>query len=117
MMTSGADALRLQRDRAIIALHPSNRIRRRPMSQPFRPSIESLNTRTLLAGFVIPPEPLVPFSSPLIASLSLSKVGSTEALTLTETNASGNDTNVAIGCGVANFWVTQAGVEVWRQSK
>src|SRR4051794_28360473 len=100
-----------------LSLHPSNRIARWLMSQPFRPSIESLDSRTLPAGFAIPPEPLVPISSPLIASLSASKVGSTEALTLTETNASGHDTNVAIGCGVADFWATQGGVEVWRQSK
>jgi hypothetical protein len=87
------------------------------MPQPFHPSLESLESRALLAGLVFPTEPLVPISTPLAASLSVSTVGSTEALTLTETNTSGHDTNVAIGCGVSDFWVTQGGVEVWRQSK
>jgi hypothetical protein len=38
-------------------------------------------------------------------------------MTLTETNAGGQDASVAIGCGVSDFWVTQGGAEVWRRSK
>src|SRR5260370_24500586 len=88
-----------------------------PMSPSLRPKVESLESRELLSGFVIPPGPLVPISSPLKASLAVSQVGPTDTLTLTETNTSSMDASVAIGCGVSDFWVTQGGVEVWRRSK
>ena len=56
-------------------------------------------------------------TSGLVVSLSASPPGQPTMMTLTETNAGGQDASVAIGCGVSDFWVTQGGAEVWRRSK
>ena len=76
-----------------------------------------MESRALLAGFVIPSEPLIPITSPFADALTVTKEGTSEVLTLTETNTSTVDARVNVGCGVADFWVTEGGVEVWRLSR
>src|SRR4051794_32699972 len=82
-----------------------------------RPVAELLEVRTLRAGSLVSPEPLIPLATPLMTSLVVSRSGTTEMLTLVEKNTGVQDVNVTEGCGVVDFWVTQGGVEVWRNSK
>jgi hypothetical protein len=92
------------------------------MRRPHRPRVEPLESRDLPVGFLVP-HPIPITSSQSTASAMLTSNPSPyqprvpESLTLTETNTSIHPEVVSTGLGIADFWVTQGGVEVWRQSK
>ncbi|MBV8265025.1 MAG: hypothetical protein JO252_01620 [Planctomycetaceae bacterium] len=92
------------------------------MPRPHRPRVEPLESRDLPVGFIVPhPIPITSSQSSasvkLTASPSPYQPGEPESLTLTETNTSFHPEVVSTGSGIADFWVTQGDVEVWRQSK
>ena len=93
---------------------------------PIRLSVEELEGKSLLS--VVNPMTddavaalVVRDVSPLILSVRTDQVayqpGRAVSMTLTERNAGDRDISVAEGCGIADFWVTRHGVEVWRQSR
>jgi hypothetical protein len=87
------------------------------MISAYRPAVESLEARALWAVLGMPAGSVAPRAASLVASLAVTRVGTNDLLTLTETNSGGQDVNVTIGCGVTDFWATEGGIEVWRLSR
>jgi hypothetical protein len=84
-----------------------------------RPAVEGLEHRALMAVVNLPGAVIVaPQAQPLTLKIQAVRNGpNSVSLTLTETNSSTRTVRVSDGCGVADFWITQGGVEVWRKSQ
>jgi hypothetical protein len=77
------------------------------MPRAILPHVEPLESKTLLSNLAVS----------VATDRSTYQVGQLVRMTLTETNTSNQSVKVTEGCGIDDFWATQAGTEVWRESK
>jgi hypothetical protein len=77
------------------------------MPRAILPHVEPLESKMLLSNLTVS----------VATDRSTYQAGQTVRMTLTETNTSNQSVKVTEGCGIDDFWVTQAGTEVWRESK
>jgi hypothetical protein len=88
------------------------------MRPRYHPSVERLESMTLLSGFV--PYPGGSSSSALSVSLTTDQpvytVGQPVHMTLTETNTSNQDVHLADGPSTDGFYITQNGTTIWESN-
>jgi hypothetical protein len=87
------------------------------MSHRLRPTVEAMESRTVLSAIGgTPAAPVVGVSVHLATDRAVYRAHQPVRIVLTETNTSTHDVEVPVGPSIPGFSVTRGGTTVWRAS-